>query len=388
MSEVVLPRIIIQRGSALGSLLDVLSDLGVSKVYLIADEESRMVINNLIRSFESKGIEHGIGNLEGRGIPDEIEIKALASLIEEFKPDAILAIGSVKAVFTSKLVGVLTKRPLLNLKDITPVTRISLEFEKPLLVMVPLCAGWATGCLRTAVYRDAENNLRPLVNKSFAPHAIVLDPNLTLRLTKRTFQNAVGGLLAQAMESYLYSFSSDLTQSLALHSIRLAFEYSERAFNDPTDVEAWERIQQASLMSGVTCGAPSLPLSLLIGLSISETLRIIPSGIASGIILPKLLMFYEQYNEDVRERLLKVKSFLEALLSLEYKESLSEHLDELYSRIGFPRHFSELAINKNNYETAIDKVLESLSSGLYRFAFSPVKPAVEHIIDVLKRSYE
>ncbi len=386
MSELVLPRVIVQRGGALNALLDIFSDFGISKAFFVVDEESRIIIDNLIKMLESMGIEYRIGNLEGKGIPNESEIRKLLSLVNGFKPDALLAVGASKAIFASKLSGVLIKRPLLNVKDITPVTRVSLEFERPLFIMIPVCGGWATGCLRTAVYKDANGNIVPLINRSFVPHAIILDPNLTLRLTKRTLQDSLGGLLAQASESYLYSLSGDLTRTLTLHSIRLAFEYAEKALKDPSNVEAWEKIQQACLISGATCGAPYVPLSILLGLSLSEALRV-PSGIASGIIIPILLRFYEQYSNEVREMLSKAKTFIETLLSLEYKETFSDHLEDLYSRVGFPKRFSELGIDESNYEVAINKALENLSLGFYKLAFSPVKPAVEHMIEILRRSY-
>ena len=387
MLELVLPRVVVQRGGALSSLLEILSDFSVSRAFLVVDEESKFIVDSIVKMFGSMGIEHRIGNLEGKGIPSENEIKKLVSLLDNFKPDALLAIGASKVIFAFKLLGVLIKRPLLDIKDITPVTKISLEFERPLFIMIPICGGWATGCLRTAIYKDVNGNIIPLVNRSFVPHAIILDPNLISRLTKRTLQSALGGLLAQAIESYLSSSSGDLTRTLALHSIRLAFEYTERAFKDPSNVKAYEKIQQACLVSGIACGAPSLSLSILLGLSLSETLKI-PSGIASGIILPTLLRFYEQYSKEARDMLSKVKIFIEALLSLEYKETFSDHLENLYSRVSFPRHFSELGISESDYEVAINKALEDLSSGFYKLAFSPVKPSVEHLIKILRHSYK
>jgi alcohol dehydrogenase class IV len=385
LPEVTLPRRIVYGSGAIVSLLDTMRDLNVSRTLVLTDERSGFIVKDLKGALSDRGIANDVIELSPGEIPLEDEIFDALRKGEEVKAEAVVGLGGPKAVFASKIVSVLMKRHIRNLEEIKPITFISAEFELPHLVVVPLYGGWGGGSLRIAFY-SKNDRLKALINRSLIPQVIVLDPSLAPSLSKRTLQSIIGSALAQAVETYLFTSIDDLAEAMILHSVRLLFKYAPQALKDPSDMEAWERVQIASIMAGASYSLSSLPLTVLISTSLSLRLKV-PSGLLSSIILPRALSLYERVSA-LRERLELLKENLELGLGLSRRESFLIHLEGLYKTMGLPRSLKELGVDFNIYNSAVNKLLEEISTEPYGMSLGPMKPALEQLLNVLKDSYE
>ena len=60
--------------------------------------------------------------------------------------------------------------------------------------------------------------------------------------------------LAHNMEAYVSKIGQPLTDMKALYGIKLLAENLIKAYNDPTDLEAWEKVTLASTLGGMVIG--------------------------------------------------------------------------------------------------------------------------------------
>ncbi|GAA0179004.1 1-propanol dehydrogenase PduQ [Clostridium sediminicola] len=236
------------------SLYDIFTDLGLKNGLLVSDPiflENKMA---------DKIVEHSKGLLikvfsDIVPNPTVDNVDACAKLIRENNLEFVVALGGGSSLDCAKAAASIC----MTEDSIVPYHNGEKKLPKnhlPLIAM-PTTAGTGSEVTPVSVLSNPHIGKKaPLVSDNFYPLCAIVDPILTT--TVPNFVTASTGLdvLAHALEGFWSKHHQPICDAVAQHSTRLVFKYLLRSYNDANDIEAKEKMCEASLLAGLAFGLP------------------------------------------------------------------------------------------------------------------------------------
>lgn len=140
-------------------------------------------------------------------------------------------------------------------------------------------SGTASEVTNISVLTDVEKNIKnPMNDSAMYPKIAVIDPELTVSVPPQITASTGLDVLSHAIESYWSTLNQPVCTACAVYSARLVFEWLEKAYNEPGNITARERMAEASITAGVAFSHPrttgshacSFPLTNIYGLPHGE----------------------------------------------------------------------------------------------------------------------
>lgn len=166
------------------------------------------------------------------------------------------------------------------------------------MIAVTTTSGTASEVTNISVLTDVEKNLKnPMNDNAMYPKIAVIDPELTLTVPPQITASTGLDVLAHAVESYWATIHQPVCTACSIYSARLVFEWLERAYNNPSDLEAREKMAEASIVAGVAFSHPrttgshacSFPLTNIYG---------VPHGEACAFTLDYFIKFNADHADS------------------------------------------------------------------------------------------
>ncbi|MGM0602838.1 MAG: iron-containing alcohol dehydrogenase [Bacillota bacterium] len=215
----------------------------------------------------------------------------------DFDPDWIIAIGGGSAQDAAKIMWAFYEHPELKFEDIIEVGSIPELRKKAKFIAVPSTSGTASEITAFSVITDTEKKIKyPIVSPEIIPDAAVVDPAIPATMPPHITANTGMDVLAHAVESITSTNSSDYSAPLALKAIELVFNYLPRAVADGDDMEAREKMHNASTLAGMAFSNSSLGIVHSLAHKIGGELHV-THGLANAILLPYVI----EYNYEAAE---------------------------------------------------------------------------------------
>ena len=268
--------------------------------------------------------------------PTDSDVEKGAELFRENQCDCIIAFGGGSPVDCAKAIGARVARPGKSVKKLQGLFKILKPI--PVLFAVPTTAGSGSETTMAAVITEAAaHHKAPIMDLSLMPKYVVLDPELTVGLPPEV--TASGGIdaLCHAVEAYTnHTYNTRLERKLALRAVKLIFENLPKVYEDGSDLEARQKMQEAAFCAGraFTRGcvgyahALGHPLSGLYGTA---------HGIAVGILLPHVL---RRYGAAAQKRLAELSDACALTAEGESvpakAEAFIKWIEELKEKLGIP----------------------------------------------------
>jgi alcohol dehydrogenase class IV len=125
------------------------------------------------------------------------------------------------------------------------------------LIAMPTTSGTGSEVTPVAVLSDPERGVKaPLSSDNFYPLAAVVDPLLTLTVPPAVTASTGMDVLSHALEGFWSKNHQPICDAMALHAAQLVFEYLVMAYKDGNNLEAREKLSEASLTAGLAFGPP------------------------------------------------------------------------------------------------------------------------------------
>ena len=181
-----------------------------------------------------------------------------AEAMRKFEPDCIIALGGGSAMDAGKIMWVLYEHPdadfmsmAMRFIDIRKrVYTFPKMGEKAFFIAVPTSSGTGSEVTPFAVITDQESGIKyPLADYELLPNMAIIDTDLMMSAPKGLTSASGIDALTHALEAYASVMATDYTDGLALKAMKIIFEYLPRAYNDGSDVEAREKMANASTRS-------------------------------------------------------------------------------------------------------------------------------------------
>ena len=180
-------------------------------------------------------------------------VKRGAQMMDEFKPDVIIALGGGSAMDAAKGMWLFYEHPDVDFNSLRlrflDIRKRAFKFpkmgNKAQLVAIPTTSGTGSEVTSFAVISDKKNNMKyPLADYELTPNIAIIDPQFVMSLPKSATADTGLDVLTHALEAYVSVMASDYTDGLAMKAIQLVFKYLPRAYkNGAEDAEAREKMQ-------------------------------------------------------------------------------------------------------------------------------------------------
>ena len=255
--------------------------------------------------------------------PDVTEVDACAEMIRENNIDFVVALGGGSAMDCAKAAAsvCLTNNSIRAYHG----TGVAIPNDHLPLIAVPTTSGTGSEVTCVSVLTDSENGKKaPIGSPGFYPDHAIVDPVLTYSMPPHVTAGTGIDVLSHAIEGYWSNFHQPICDALAIHSIDLVLKYLFRAFDNPEDSEAREKMAEASVIAGLAFTLPKTTSSHACSYPLTNIYKI-PHGEACGLTL--------DYFMRINASGLRVKE-MASKLGYESVEKLADDILNLKKKMG------------------------------------------------------
>ncbi len=307
-----------------------------------------------------------------------------AGMARDVAPDWIVGLGGGSSMDAAKAVWVLYERPDLQPAEINPFIDLGLR-QKARLITIPTTSGTGAEVTWAIVLTDsAEDRKMGLGNRENVADMAIVDPEMAADMPPRLTANTGLDALTHAIEGYVCTWHTDLTDGLCVHAARDVFQYLPRAVEDGSDMEARERMHHAATSAGLGFGNAMASLAHAMGHALGASFHI-PHGCAVGLCLPYTIEFAARTAPERCARLAQWLGFTEA----EGKEgalALAGGVRRLMSEVGNPTAVADLEIDRVLYEERVEKLIDDAFSDT-QMVTAPRSPSYDDLRQLFLCAY-
>lgn len=166
------------------------------------------------------------------------------------------------------------------------------------MIAVTTTSGTASEVTNISVLTDVNKNLKqPMNDPAMYPKIAVIDPELTLTVPPQVTASTGLDVLSHAIESYWSTLNQPICSACSIYAARLVFEWLEKAYTEPENLTAREKMAEASIVAGVAFSHPrttgshacSFPLTNIYG---------VPHGEACAFTLDYFVKFNAKHADS------------------------------------------------------------------------------------------
>lgn len=226
---------------------------------------------------------------------DEVEpnptskvVDKATAFLQKSNYDLILAVGGGSSIDTAKAIAVMANNSgsILDYEGVNKIPNPSLP-----LVAIPTTAGTGSEATPSTVVTNTQTLFKTAILSPYLyPKLAILDPELTLKLPPSITAATGMDALTHAIESYTSKLASPVSQSFAIHAVKMIGDNLHKAYFVGTDMESRKNMLVASFIAGIAFAHSRLGNVHAISHTFGGVFNI-PHGIANATLLPYVLAF-------------------------------------------------------------------------------------------------
>ena len=341
--------------------------------------------------------------------PDITTVRKGVSIMNEFKPDTIIALGGGSAMDAAKGMWIFYEHPEVNFDDLKQkfmdIRKRAFKYpelgRKSKLICIPTTSGTGSEVTPFAVISDKANLKKyPLTDYSLTPTIAIVDPEFTTNLPARSTADTGMDVLTHAIESYTSVMASDYTDGLALNAIKLVFTYLPRAVKDgKNDLVAREKMHNAATIAGMAFANAFLGITHSLAHKIGAEYHTV-HGRTCAILLPHVIRYngtmptklavwpkYEEYQCDRKYLEICNVLGLPAKTPEEATTVLADAVLNLGKEIGIDMNFQSLVPDEKVWESHLEEIAY-LAYEDQCTPCNPREPLVTEMMDIMRKAYK
>ena len=334
-------------------------------------------------------------------------VKKGLELMNNFKPDVIIALGGGSPIDAAKGMWLFYENPdadpeglKLKFMDIRKRTyKFPKMGSKAKMVAIPTTSGTGSEVTSFAVITDKEKNKKyPLADYELTPDVAIVDPDLVMSLPKSVTADTGMDVLTHALEAYVSVMASDYTDGLAEKAVELVFEYLREAYEHGDNKIAREKMHNASTIAGMAFTNAFLGINHSLAHKIGAEFHL-PHGRINAILLPYVIRYnstkptkfvsfpkYEYFIADEKIRRLAERVGLPASTKEEGIASFIKAIKDLMTKLEMPKSLKECGIDEQDFLSKVDMLADRAFEDQCTTA-NPRLPLVKELKQILLDAY-
>ena len=403
-------KVYIKRGCLPVALEELKNVMDKKKVFIVTD--TFLFENGYTKPITDKLDELGIAHTTFSNVaPDPTLACAIEGTraMNEFKPDAIIAVGGGSAMDAGKIMWVMYEHPEVDFLDMAmrfmDIRKRVFTFpkmgEKAYFIAVPTSAGTGSEVTPFAVITDEKTGTKyPLADYELLPKMAIVDCNMMMNAPKGLTSASGIDAVTHCLEAYASMMATEYTDGLAIESLKNIFKYLPRAYeNGANDPEAREKMANAATMAGMAFANAFLGVCHSMAHKLGA-FHHIPHGIANALMINYVLRFnsaevptkmgtFPQYDHP--HTLRRYAEVAEALgfggtNDEESLNNLIKAIDELKEKIGIKKTIKDYGIDEKDFLNRLDEMSEQAFDDQCTGA-NPRYPLISEIKDMYLKAY-
>lgn len=403
-------KVYIKRGCLPVALEELKNVMDKKKVFIVTD--TFLFENGYTKPITDKLDELGIAHTTFSNVaPDPTLACAIEGTraMNEFKPDAIIAVGGGSAMDAGKIMWVMYEHPEVDFLDMAmrfmDIRKRVYTFpkmgEKAYFIAVPTSAGTGSEVTPFAVITDEKTGTKyPLADYELLPKMAIVDCNMMMNAPKGLTSASGIDAVTHCLEAYASMMATEYTDGLAIESLKNIFKYLPRAYeNGANDPEAREKMANAATMAGMAFANAFLGVCHSMAHKLGA-FHHMPHGIANALMIDYVLKFnsaevptkmgtFPQYDHPhTLRRYAEVAEAL-GLGGANDEESLNnliKSIDELKEKIGIKKTIKDYGIDEKDFLDRLDEMSEQAFDDQCTGA-NPRYPLISEIKEMYLKAY-
>ncbi|TGY46139.1 L-threonine dehydrogenase [Clostridium perfringens] len=375
-----MPAISLMGADCLKDAGEQVAELGFKKALIVTDKVLGQIgiVKKVTDVLDNKSIEYAIYD-ETKPNPTVKNVNDGLALLKEKECDFVISLGGGSAHDCAKGIALLATNGG-EIKDYEGVDKS----KKPQLPMVGINTTAGTGSEMTlfAIITDEERHIKmALVDKHLTPIIAVNDPMLMLAMPKSLTAATGMDALTHAIEAYVSTSATPITDACAEKAIELISNYLVNAVENGEDVEARDMMAYAEYLAGMAFNNASLGYVHAMAHQLGGFYNL-PHGVCNAILLPHV----QEYNKATSaSRLAKIAKIMggniEGLTDEQGVDLCIDMIKSLSQTVGIPEGLGVLGVKESDFETLATNALNDACS-----LTNPRKGNLEEVIAIFKKA--
>ncbi len=403
-------KVYIKKGCLPIALDELKNELGKKKAFIVTD--NFLYANGYTRAITDKLDDLGIRHTTFYNVEPDPTLacaKEGAAAMKSFQPDCIIALGGGSAMDAAKIMWVLYEHPEADFTDMAmrfaDIRKRVYAFpkmgEKAYFIAVPTSAGTGSEVTPFAVITDEKTSIKyPLADYELMPNMAIVDADMMMDAPKGLTAASGIDAVTHALEAYAAMLATDYTDSLALRSLKLVFEYLPRAYdNGPNDPVAREKMANAANMAGMAFANAFLGICHSMAHKLGA-FHHLPHGVANALMIDEVLRFnaaevpakmgtFPQYDHPhTLARYAEIADYLgiKGGTNEQKLENFIAALDDLKRRVGIKPTIKDYGIDEQDFLARLDDMVEQAFDDQCTGA-NPRYPLMEELKQMYLKAY-
>ncbi len=362
---------------ALAEGLSQIAQLGFKKAFLVTD--APLVQMGMAQQVADRLAEKGIEYVIFDGVkpnPTVGNVNAGLEQLNKAQADFIISLGGGSVHDCAKGIALVAS----NGGKIEDYEGLN-QSKKPQMTLIAIntTAGTASEMTRFTIITDESRHVKmAIVDSNVTPFLSINDSELMegmpAGLTAATGMDA----LTHAVEAYVSTIASPITDACALKAIALVARYLPTAVREPNHKEAREQMAYAQFLAGMAFNNASLGYVHAMAHQLGGFYDL-PHGVCNALLLPHV----EAFNMSVAsERLNEVGQVLGANNSDLKDLDVIAAIKKLADIVGIPKSLEELGVKREDFDTLADNALKDVC-GLT----NPVQASHAEIVGIFESAF-
>jgi alcohol dehydrogenase len=352
--------------------------LGASKALIVTDKGlSAMGVADKIKSqVEEAGVSAIIFD-GAEPNPTDINVHDGVKVYQDNGCDAIISLGGGSSHDCAKGIGMVIGNGG-HIRDLEGVNKTTKPM--PAFVAINTTAGTASEMTRFCIITNTDTHVKmAIVDWRCTPNVAINDPLLMVgkpaALTAATGMDA----LTHAVEAYVSTIATPITDACAIKAIELIAEYLSKAVANGEDLEARDKMAYAEYLAGMAFNNASLGYVHSMAHQLGGFYNL-PHGVCNAILLPAV----SQYNliacpkrfADIAKAL---GENIDGLSVTEAGQKAIDRIRTLSASIGIPTGLKALNVKEED----LTIMAENAKKDACQFT-NPRKATLEQVVQIFK----
>lgn len=368
-------------GALVGAVSQVKA-LGQTKALIVTDAVLVKVgaVNALTDVLKAAGMGYAI--YDGcQPNPTCAQVEAGQKMLNENGCDFVISFGGGSPHDCAKAISLLCANGG-NIRDYEGVDKST----KPMMPMVAVntTAGTGAEMTRFCIITDETRHVKmAIVDWRITPTLAVNDPKLMVGMPKGLTAATGMDALTHAIEAYVSTASTPVTDANALHAMKLISIYLPQAVEDGSNMKARDMMAYAEFLAGMAFNSASLGYVHAMAHQLGGFYNA-AHGVCNAVLLPVVQEYNAQYVPELFVDIAHALGFTE--VGQDSKKAVPlvlKAIKDLSTRLGIPKNIKELGAKPEDFEALAENAMKD-ACGLT----NPHQPTKPEVVELFRKAYE